>query len=245
MKVLAIGNSFSQDATRYLHQIAQADDFDLKVVNLDIGGCSLERHHENMTYDKRDYSLELNGKATGLYVSIREALLSDSWDFVTLQQVSHLSFDYSTYQPYLTELSDHVRKYAPGATQLIHQTWAYAEGSERLASVGYKSQRGMFKDLKRAYDKAAQSIGARLIPSGEAMQKLTECGIGMVHRDGFHAGLGLARYMLGAVWYECLTGRSIENNSFRELDEYASEEEIAIAKRCAHEAVMEYSNKLI
>lgn len=30
MKVLAIGNSFSQDATRYLHQIAKADKFDLK-----------------------------------------------------------------------------------------------------------------------------------------------------------------------------------------------------------------------
>ena len=41
MKVLAIGNSFSQDATRYLHQIAKANQFDLKVVNLYIGGCSL------------------------------------------------------------------------------------------------------------------------------------------------------------------------------------------------------------
>ncbi|HOB20085.1 MAG TPA: DUF4886 domain-containing protein [Candidatus Atribacteria bacterium] len=241
MKVLAIGNSFSQDATRYLHQIALADGYDLKVVNLDIGGCSLERHHDNITYDRQDYSLEVNGHATGRYVSIREALLSDTWDFVTLQQVSHLSFDYSTYQPYLAVLSDYVRKYAPTARQLIHQTWAYEEGSEKLAGVGYRSQKDMFEDLKRAYDKAAQSIGARLIPCGEAMQRLSECGIGKVHRDGFHAGLGLARYMLGAVWYECLTGRSIENNSFRELDEYASGEELAIAKRCAHEAVMKYS----
>ena len=29
MRVLAIGNSFSQDATRYLHQIARADGKDV------------------------------------------------------------------------------------------------------------------------------------------------------------------------------------------------------------------------
>lgn len=28
MKILALGNSFSQDATRYLHQIAKADETD-------------------------------------------------------------------------------------------------------------------------------------------------------------------------------------------------------------------------
>ena len=35
MNILAIGNSFSQDATRYLNAIAKADNVDLTVVNLD------------------------------------------------------------------------------------------------------------------------------------------------------------------------------------------------------------------
>ena len=48
IKILAIGNSFSQDATHYLHQIAAADQVDMKVVNLYIGGCSLERHWNNI-----------------------------------------------------------------------------------------------------------------------------------------------------------------------------------------------------
>jgi len=34
MNILSIGNSFSQDAQRYLHQIARADKTDLKCVNL-------------------------------------------------------------------------------------------------------------------------------------------------------------------------------------------------------------------
>ena len=48
IKILAIGNSFSQDATHYLQQIAAADTVDMKVVNLYIGGCSLERHWNNI-----------------------------------------------------------------------------------------------------------------------------------------------------------------------------------------------------
>ena len=37
VKILAIGNSFSQDATYYLQKIAMSDGIDAKVVNLYIG----------------------------------------------------------------------------------------------------------------------------------------------------------------------------------------------------------------
>ena len=44
MNVLAIGNSFSQDATRYLHQVAKSAGVYLEVFNLEIGGCPLSKH---------------------------------------------------------------------------------------------------------------------------------------------------------------------------------------------------------
>ena len=47
-KILAIGNSFSEDATSYLEDIATCGGEDCKVVNLYIGGCSLERHYNNI-----------------------------------------------------------------------------------------------------------------------------------------------------------------------------------------------------
>ncbi len=114
MKVLAIGNSFSQDATRYLHQIAEADGTDLKVVNLFIGGCSLKRHYFNILNDIKDYDFEFNGENTRIKVSVREALKSDEWDVVTLQQVSNESFNYETYQPYLNELAEYVSFFCTG-----------------------------------------------------------------------------------------------------------------------------------
>lgn len=242
MNILAIGNSFSQDATRYLYDIALEDNVHLKVVNLYIGGCSLETHWNNALNNSSAYSYELNGKSTGKMISIKDALTSDKWDYVTLQQVSHRSINYDTYQPYLTNLSNYVKQYAPQAQQVIHQTWAYEEGFERLTiELGYPSQYDMFCDLKSAYEKASRDLGnLKIIPSGEAFQIAIKNGIKHLHRDGFHASLGAGRYLLGAVWYECLTGRSIMHNAFNKLDEPISNEEISILKKCAHEAVVKY-----
>ena len=42
VRVLAIGNSFSQDAVeQYLHELGEAEGYELVIGNLFIGGCSL------------------------------------------------------------------------------------------------------------------------------------------------------------------------------------------------------------
>ena len=237
MKVLAIGNSFSEDATRYLHQIAEADCESLTVVNLYIGGCSLKRHYYNIFNDVKDYGFQYNGEITGIKVSIKEALQSNEWDVVTLQQVSGNSFNYETYQPYLNELAEYVRFYAPCAKLHIHQTWAYEQGSERLTEIGFSDQKDMFLKLSEAYKKAAEDIKAeKIIPSGQAFQNLLSSGIKTIHRDTFHASFGLGRYTLALTWYEALTGKSCIGNLFRKFDEEISEEEIKIAQTCAHKS---------
>ena len=93
MNILAIGNSFSEDATRYLHGIAKADGQHCSVANLYIGGCSLDHHYSNMLSDTKAYELQYNGNNTGFYVSLGEALLNREWDVITLQQASYKSFD--------------------------------------------------------------------------------------------------------------------------------------------------------
>lgn len=54
-KILAIGNSFSEDATYFLHQICEAANIESKIVNLYIGGCPLEKHWRNIEDDRPDY----------------------------------------------------------------------------------------------------------------------------------------------------------------------------------------------
>lgn len=241
MNVLSIGNSFSEDAQRYLHCIAKADGVDIEAFNLYIGGCSLSKHYRNMLSEEKAYTLGMNGSSTGFCVSLKEALLNREWDIVTLQQVSNQSNDYNTYQPYLQKLVDYVRLCAPKAKIVIHQTWAYEQDGVLLKGLGYTDYRDMLSDIKKSYKKAAEDIGADcIIPSGELFCALIENGIEKVHRDTFHASLGLGRYALGLLWYAFLSGNDITQNTFKYFDEEITDEHIDIAKNCVLKVFNEY-----
>ena len=242
MNILAIGNSFSQDATTYLHQVAKADGEDITVINLYIGGCSLERHYKNIMADAPEYDLQFNGVSTKVKVSIRQVLISRKWDYIVTQQCSPECTVYGSYQPYLDKLAEYIHFYAPEAELIIQQTWAYERDSARLNTLmGYSDPEFMYRDLKDAYDKAAASIGARLIPCGEAFIRLARRGI-VHHRDTFHASRGLGRYTLALVWYETLLGKSAIGNMLRQFDEEIDEAGIRAAQECAHEAVEAWKN---
>ncbi len=242
MNILSIGNSFSQDAQRYFHQIAKADGVNICSFNLYIGGCPLSTHYRNMLSEERVYTLEMNGNSTDFCVSLKEALLNRDWDVITVQQVSSLSPNYDTYQPYLDGLAEYVRSLVPKAKIAIHQTWAYEQGSKRLnEELKYSDYREMLDDIVKSYRKAAARIGADLIiPSGEVFGAMLENGIEKIHRDTFHASLGLGRYALGLVWYKILTGNDVFDNAFCDFDEEVSAKQIAIAKKCVTEVANRY-----
>lgn len=237
MEVLAIGNSFSQDALRYLSAIAAADSMQLNTANLYAHACSLEQHVNNAAHNARLYDYELNGRRAERKAGIREALSERKWDIVTLQQVSNLSVDYGTFQPYLNELAMLIKQLCPKAKLMLHQTWAYERGCERLMKeVGYASPQQMTEDIMAAYEAASIALmGAGIIPSGEAFMLAEDRGITGLHRDTFHASLGRGRYLLGMVWYMALTGRDIMQNTFCDLRECESSELLFELRECARD----------
>ena len=230
MKILSIGNSFSQDAQRYLHRIASASEVSMKNVNLYIGGCSLRTHYFNILENEKNYQFEFNGENTGIYVTVKEALMSDAWDVVTLQQVSVESGHWDSYQPYLSELAAYVRKYAPQAKILIHQTWAYDNADQpKLERAGFDSAQEMYDAARAAYKKAAEEIGADgIIPAGYAVNLAIRNGISAPYRDGLHLSIGTGRYLAGLLWFCYLTGKS--PNSIPRIcpDRAISDEDYAI-----------------
>ena len=230
--ILSIGNSFSQDAQRYVHDLARGEGVSIETANLYIGGCPLDLHYRNMQGDRKTYSLEINGhSSTGFMVSIKEALLVRSWDYVTIQQASHFSYQEHTYQPYAAELVKYIRTMCPKAKVLLHQTWGYETGSQRCLDHGFNTYDDMFAEVKRCYAKAAEEIHADgIIPSGEALGCALQKGIMKVHRDTFHASLGVGRLILAMTWYGYLTGNDIDSISFDDLDEAVTDEEYEIAK---------------
>ena len=237
MQVLAIGNSFSQDATAYLKRISDCGNGNITVVNLFIGGCSLSRHYRNMLSGERVYAMEFNGQNTGFFVSLEEALLSRDWDVITIQQASHFSTKYEYYQPYLDTFAEYIRECCPKAKLYVHETWAYEEASDRLLNfMKYEKRIDMYNDLHSAYVQAASDVNADgFIPSGTLMQRLIENGVTNLHRDTFHATYGVGRYALALLWFKVLTGKSVLDNSFKCTTAQISDEEYAIIKKCVEE----------
>lgn len=227
MRILAIGNSFSNDAARYLSGSARRMGINIEIANLMIGGCPFEWHYQNMLSDAKKYSLEFNGVTTGFFVSLSDALLYSHCDVITIQQVSHQAPFYNTYVPYINELAAYIRKCAPKAKLIIHQTWAYEEGSNRLVNeLKFEKSADMLEKIVESYDRAAKEIGADgIIRSGEMMYKLSVSGIEKVHRDTFHASFGAARYALALLWLRTLCKVNVTGNTFNDFDVPVTDEE--------------------
>lgn len=238
VKLLAVGNSFTEDALYYLHDLAAWGRIDLHVVNLYIGGCSLQRHCENLESGAEDYLYEVNGISTGKYVSANQVLKEEKWDYILTQQASHDSGLEETYQPYLERVLEYFRRECPGAECLLQETWAYETDSTHEQFGRYHhSQREMYEKLKECYTKAAQSMKVRLVPSGDVIQALRgkspfryELGERSLCRDGYHMDMVYGRYLLAAVLYTFLFGRSIYENPY--CPEGADGEILGAVKKC-------------
>ncbi len=222
LRILAIGNSFSDDATARLAAIARADSVALKAVNLYVGGCTLEQHAGFLAEGGAPYTYELDGVLTERRASLPEVLAEEPWDVITLQQASHMSGRPASYEPYLTQLLATVRAACPKAAVWFHQTWAYEVDSDHAWFPTYdNSQETMHRAIGEATREVVKAHGLPVLPVGEAMMALRQRpsfdprqnGIRLT-RDGYHLNLTYGRYAAGAVWYECLTGRDIRENPY-------------------------------
>lgn len=226
MKILSIGNSFSEDAHRWLHDIAISNDYELDTVNLFIGGCSLETHWKNLGSKDPLYAMQGNG---GLFIkntTIRQALESEKYDVITLQQVSGLSGKFETYMPYINQIADFVKKAQPQSNIYFHRTWAYEINSKHPDFNEYNyDQEQMFTAICNASNKVSKIMGIEVIPVGDVIQALRRksckfnCNSGGLSlcRDGFHLSLDYGRFTAAAVWYKKLTGMGINTKNFLKM----------------------------
>lgn len=171
IRLVTVGNSFSQNATRYLDDLVKAKGHTLIHRPLAIGGASFEVHWDKAQLHEKDPK-----DPKGLYgkKSLRQELASDAWDFVTIQQASIKSHLVDTYRPFARQLHDYIKKSAPQAQVLVHQTWAYRVDDPRFtkpskAAGEPTTQKEMYDGLTKSYRTIAEELGIGLIPVGDAM----------------------------------------------------------------------------
>ncbi|MBQ9785624.1 MAG: DUF4886 domain-containing protein [Clostridia bacterium] len=200
MKILALGNSFSQDCTAHLGRMTDA-----YVRNLYIGGCSLERHANNLENRVADYEFQKDGAMLGdAHVTANEIIASDTWDVITVQQVSQLSGLYGSFEPHLSVVLRHIRTLCPTARIVWNQTWAYATHSTHTGFVNYNRDQALMQEMiASASRRVADENGLGLIEVGRAIAHLREFlppdGTELC-RDGFHLSLDYGRYAAALVW---------------------------------------------
>ena len=244
VRILAIGNSFSQDAVeQYLHELAEAEGISTIIGNMFIGGCSLERHVKNARDNAPAYAYRKIGtdgkKREKGKMSLETVLADEDWDYVSLQQASPFSGMYETYEASLPELIEYVKARLPKKTKLmLHQTWAYASTSRHSGFKNYNcNQLTMYQAIADAVKKAAKANKIKIvIPSGTAIQNARTSFIGdHLNRDGYHLDVKIGRYTAACTWFERIFKHNVVGTPY--TPEGLDEARKAVAQKAAHAAV--------
>ncbi len=195
MKYLFIGNSFTyfNDMPYTFQNMIRTTDPDARVDSLAYGGYSLSQYADETT--------EV-GKMT------ISKIVSYDWDRIILQEQSLLPCT----KPEL--FLEAVEKLCAiisqiGAKVVLYQTWAYQDGSEKLAETGM-SYDEMTARLKDSYRAAAEKTGAVVAPVGEAfaaVMKSDHITHLINHNDNYHPSAS-GSYLAACILFRTITGKS-------------------------------------
>jgi hypothetical protein len=173
VKLLTVGNSFADNALKYLPKIVEASGNKLIYSKANLGGCSLERHWNHVEKFEADPNDKAGKPYHGKY-SLKDQLTKEKWDVVTIQQVSWKSHDLKTYYPYVTDLVKYIRQNSPDAKLYCQQIWAYRVDDPRFSPTNTKegeplSHKEMYEMNRNSYFHIAKEFNLGTLPSGDAM----------------------------------------------------------------------------
>lgn len=204
LRILMIGNSFSDDTSYYLPDIYKDLGYDsFEVGNAYIGGCSIDTHYSNASNNKAAYYFRYyeNGEWNMTYgekkQTLEYAIRFKDWDIITFQQVSGLSGIPSTYSN-LSELVSYVEKNVTNENVqfFFNMTWAYQGNSSHKDFANYDNdQMTMYNAIVSTVQ---SSVEMPIIPNGTAIQNARTSYIGdNLTRDGYHLTMDFGRYIAG------------------------------------------------
>ena len=218
IRLLTIGNSFSQDAVeQYLYELANEVGIHMIIGNAYKGGQSLEQHWTDLTqeHDVYEYRKVVNGVRTNMPHYLLPPIVTDEpWDFISFQQASHYSGLTTTYEPYLSQLVQYTDSIKTGQDVRYgwHMTWAYSQDSNHGGFANYSRQQDVMYDSIRYAVQWTQILHPEFsfnVPCGTAIQNARTTYLGdNMNRDGYHLDYKIGRYTAACTWLETITGIS-------------------------------------
>jgi len=219
LKILALGNSFTDDSTWHLWNICKdAGVENVIVANLYVGNCNLNQHWNYIAGSKNPY--EYRKTTSGIRVnktnySFIDALKDEDWDFIVLHQTSGSAGQANTFYK-LDAIIEFInsKKTNPDAKIIWHMPWAYQSDSTHVEFPKYdKDQMKMYETIVARVKEIIlpKNTISDIIPSGTAIQNLRTSYVGdRITRDGYHLNYGFGRYTAALTWYAILTGGDVD-----------------------------------
>jgi len=241
LKVLDIGNSYTNDATELLPLITEASGSDVSKMCLYKAiraGASFKSWYDVYCGKDTAYQYTIKKVLGGLRANVstgtgakgdgslfRKLLTDEQWDIIIIHQMSAYAPYYEQWGGtgrggYLNEMLSVIKEHQPNAVigfYLIHSLWDYHTRNKESSSYErWKLICSSVKNLQKDYGIEF------IIPYGTAIENLRASSFNNEYdltRDGTHLGYGLCRYTAACCYYESLiaplSGISVLGNSAR------------------------------
>ena len=239
LKVLHIGNSFTENSTAYLSNMVQRagiNTSDMCLYKCNRGGGSfstfIDCWNDN---DVKGYSVSkiLGGITLPIASSatpndgsnIRKVFTDCKWDVIIIQQVSNYSHKYEFWNQnhaggHLPELIDLIRTYQPQAAigiNMVHAAYNYNSNTNNLYQL-----------IADSYHQFCIDYGVDfIIPYGTAVQNIRQSSINTTEygfsNDKLHLAPGIGQYVACAAYFETLIA-----------PRYGVSISLSLSKSCSH-----------
>ena len=196
MQVLFIGNSFTyfNDMPHTFLNMIRTLHPDARVDSLAYGGYSLAQYADEDT--------EVGKIAISKIVSYE-------WDYIILQEQSLLPcIEPEAFATAVKKLCDIVTQMT-SAKVILYQTWAYKNGSKKLAETGMTYDE-MNSRIRNAYREAAENNHVLLAPVGDLFAHIyaSEHITHLINRnDNYHPSAS-GSYLAACVIFKIITGKT-------------------------------------
>lgn len=221
IKILSIGNSFSQDTMEHLAEILKSLGYEkIKLGNLYIGGCSINKHLDNIESESKKYEYFTNsgnGWTCTPETSSNDAVKSENWDWISIQPGTADGSRVTDPESYknLPKLCAKVRELANENAKLAFtMTWFGEPDNPHPEMVSYNGdQLKMYGLLTEIIQNTVLPMNCVdvITPIGTAVQNARTSSLNPVCRDGYHLTFDTGRYFAGLTFVKALLDENIDN----------------------------------
>ncbi len=225
LRVLTLGNSYTDCVLASFRDLRKS--FGLKtnglmIYGIYLGYASLEDYinlfeTNEAVSNGRIYHYEGNPEEWKP-TTLRD-VLSAHWDIITLQQRSTLAADYSSYEPYLSQLIDSIHAICPNKD--VKLGWELDWGTFPMNDTD-PGLTNWENKVNACQQMLANTPGISfVIPVGTAVQNARTIGVNndrFLTSDALHVCYGVGQYAVACAWWESIiypwSGISIVGNNY-------------------------------